>query len=425
MFFSSLELIGFKSFKREKFTFDMPISLFVGPNGCGKTNIGDAIRWVLGEQNPYNLRAKSMSELIFHGGEKEKPMSIAEVSILLNNDHILPLEFEKVKLTRRVFPQGESEYMINQKSCRLKDITSLLLNTGLSSGYFLMDQEKIELILKSYEERLRLFEEASEIASYRIRKEEASSNLRKTLENITRIGDIMKELESQGESLKYQAAKARRYKRLKDELNVYKYHTLTKEYNEKKEELGLIRKEEEKIRLEIVKNEDVLRERRGDFEALLKRLGKKDEQLLNIRERREKIRDKIARQEERLIFLEKTIKSLKEKEKMLIVKEKGLKDEALAIEVEREGLLAQLEEEKGFEEADLLELKEKIQNLQKEEEKIKGELIDRLSRKAGIEGRIKEGEREIFSLFNRKKGLEEELQRLNKERDEMVLKREK
>lgn len=325
MFFSSLELIGFKSFKRAKFIFDSSISIFTGPNGCGKTNIADAIRWVMGEQNLHNLRVKSMTELIFHGADEQKPMNMAEVSMLLNNNNnILPIECDEVKITRRVFPDGESIYMINGNPCRRKDITSLLLDTGLSEdGYFLMNQEKIDAILKSNEERLRLFEEASAISGYKARKEEALENIRKTMENITRIEDIIKELESQRESLKYRASKARRYKRLKDELNVYKYHSLTSEYNEKKGELKKAKIEEERIKREI-----------------------------------------------------ETIKINKEN----------------------------------------------IKDVFDEEEKIKDELIDRLSIKAGIKGRLNEAEREISHLKLKIERLKEENERDEKEMAKIGLK---
>jgi|GEM_PF-4804163 len=425
MFFSSIELIGFKSFKREKFTFDMPISVFVGPNGCGKSNIFDAIKWVFGEQNPYNLRVKSMSDLIFHGTDKEKPVSMAEVSVLLNNrNNILPIEFEEVKITRRIFPQSESLYMINQRPCRLKDITQLLLDTGLSQhGYFLMNQEKVELILKSYEERLRLFEEASEIAGYRVRKEEALGNLRKTLENIARIGDIMGELESQAEGLKYQAAKARRYKRLRDELNVYKYHTLINEHNRKNEELHHLEMEGEMINNEIVKNEADLNEKRRGFEALLNELKKRDDELCKIRKDYDQIKQEIARKGERLIFLKESLNSLKEREEILLKKEKGIKDELLLIEAEKKRLLVSIEEEKrGLSLVNLSELKERIKKMQGEEERIKDELIDKLSKKAGIKGRREERERELSGLKNREIRLGGEKERLEKEKSIINLK---
>ncbi|MEW6482987.1 MAG: chromosome segregation protein SMC [bacterium] len=416
MFFSSLELIGFKSFKREKFTFDHPLTLFVGPNGCGKSNICDAIRWVLGEQNLHLLRAKSMSDLIFHGAEMEKPTSIAEVSILLDNsNNLLKTPFSEVKITRTIFPQGESVYMLNQKPCRLKDINRLLLDTGLSqNGYFLMTQEKIELLLKSPDERLGLFEEASAIAGYRVKKEEALGNLRKTLENITRVSDIMAELKREGDSLKYQASKARRYKRLKDELNVYKYHTLWEEYHRKKGELSLKEKEEKGINDEIIKNEAILKGKRENFKRLVEGLKQKDDLLFEIRERKEKLREEIARKEERLVFLSERISSLKEKERGLLTKEKSLKDELLNIEAEKMAI--------GLPEENL-EIKEKIKRLQEIEDGLKNELIDGLSRKAGIKGKRDEGEREIRNIKNRTKRLGEDVEKLNKERLEIILKR--
>lgn len=397
MFFSSLELVGFKSFKREKFLFNMPISVFTGPNGCGKTNILDAIRWVMGEQNFYTLRVKSMADLIFHGSDGQKPMSMADASILLNNNNnTLPIEFEEVRITRRVFPQGESLYMINGRPCRLKDITLLLQGTGLSQdGYFLITHEKIDTILKSNEERIRLFEEASEISPYRLRKEEALGNLRKTLENITRIEDIVGELKNQGDNLKYQASKAKRYKRLKDELNVYRYHSLKEQYNRKNEELEKLKIEEKGIEDEIVKNEKINKEKKRDFESSLKELKEKDNKLFEIGKNREKIKDEIARKEERLINLTEAISKMKEK-----------KEKLLGIEGEKRDILQKQKE--VFEEDKLLNIRSIIKEMLDEEEKVKDELIDGLSRKAGMTGRLNEAKREITNCRLRIERLNEE-----------------
>lgn len=224
MHLKSVELQGFKSFADKIYLdFNPGITAIVGPNGSGKSNISDAIRWVMGEQSVRSLRGNRMEDVIFSGTEVRKPQGFAEVSLTLDNSaKILPIDFEEVVVTRRVYRSGESEYLINNASCRLKDIHELFMDTGLGrEGYSIVGQGKIDEILSNKsEDRRRVFEEAAGITKYKYRKNEAEKKLEKTNDNLTRVNDIMSELEGQIEPLRIQSEKAKKYLNLRDELKV-------------------------------------------------------------------------------------------------------------------------------------------------------------------------------------------------------------
>ena len=209
MYLKRLDMQGFKSFP-EKISLDFSsgITAVVGPNGSGKSNIADAIRWVLGEQSVKTLRGSKMEDVIFAGTEHRKPLGFAEVSITLDNsDAILPIDYGEVTVTRRVFRSGESEYLINKSACRLKDITELFLDTGMGKdGYSVIGQGRVDEILSSRSEDRRLiFEEASGIMKYKVRKHDAEKKLELTRQNLKRINDIINELETQLVPLKNQS----------------------------------------------------------------------------------------------------------------------------------------------------------------------------------------------------------------------------
>lgn len=212
----SFEAHGFKSFAdRVSLDFEPGITAIVGPNGSGKSNISDAIRWVMGEQSIKYLRGTKMEDVIFAGSSVRRAMGMAEVTLLFDNsDHELPLDFDQVSLCRRVYRSGESEYFINKKNCRLKDVLALLADTGLGRGSMsIIGQNKIDEILNSRpEDRRSIFEEAAGIAKYRMRKKEALRKLEETGANLLRIRDIRTEIQGQLEPLGEAAAKAHAYK---------------------------------------------------------------------------------------------------------------------------------------------------------------------------------------------------------------------
>ncbi|MDY4920968.1 MAG: AAA family ATPase, partial [Phascolarctobacterium sp.] len=220
----SFSTYGFKSFAdKTELTFDKGITAVVGPNGSGKSNISDAIRWALGEQSAKYLRGSKMEDVIFSGSSKRRPLGVAEVNLHFDNsDHTLPVDFDEVQLTRRLYRSGDSEYAINKKHCRLKDIVDLLSDTGLGKGSMaIIGQNKIDEILNSRpEERRALFEEAAGIAKYRLRKKDAIRRLDDTAVNLTRIKDIRSEVDAQVEPLAQAAAKTTKYNELSAELRL-------------------------------------------------------------------------------------------------------------------------------------------------------------------------------------------------------------
>ena len=219
-----LEIYGFKSFAdRTVVVFDQGITGIVGPNGSGKSNLSDAVRWVLGEQSAKALRGGKMEDVIFNGTQKRKRLGYCEVSLVFDNeDHALSVDYTEVMITRRVYRSGEGEYYINKSACRLKDIVELFRDTGVGrEGYSIIGQGRIDEILsQKSEDRRGVFEEAAGIVKYRTRKEESEKRLANMRENLSRVEDIIAELESQLEPLEKASETARRYLNLRDELRV-------------------------------------------------------------------------------------------------------------------------------------------------------------------------------------------------------------
>ena len=224
MVLKSLILQGFKSFPdKTEIKFLGGLTAIVGPNGSGKSNISDAIRWVLGEQSSRSLRGAKMEDVIFGGTARRGPVGFAEVSLILDNSEgVFRSEFTEIMVTRRYYRSGESEYFLNKKHCRLRDIHELFMDTGLGrDGYSIIGQGRIDEILSlKSEDRREIFEEAAGITKFRYRKEEAERKLAATEENLNRIRDLYDELERQVGPLEKQAEKAKQFLLLRDELRV-------------------------------------------------------------------------------------------------------------------------------------------------------------------------------------------------------------
>ena len=222
MYLKQLDIVGFKSFAdKTRLTFDPGLIAIVGPNGCGKSNVSDAIRWVLGEQRPTALRCSKLVDVVFNGTDTRKPLGLAEVSITFAEcEKELGTEYHEVTITRRVYRDGSGEYFINKQSCRLKDVQHLFMGTGIgTSSYSVMAQGQIDAILSSKpEDRRAVFEEAAGITKFKADRKEALRKIEQTEQNLLREADVLREMKRQIGSLQRQVGKAQKYKELRDEL---------------------------------------------------------------------------------------------------------------------------------------------------------------------------------------------------------------
>src|SRR6188474_3154058 len=263
MYLKNLTVLGFKSFAdKTSLNFQPGVTAIVGPNGCGKSNVSDAIRWVLGEQSAKALRGGEMADVIFNGTDGRKPVGMAEVSLTIggvDEEHLhaagVEMAYNEVTITRRVFRDGGSEYFINKTPCRLKDIQQLFMGTGVGrTSYSIMAQGHITQIISSKPDDRRLvFEEAAGITKFKAQKNEALRKLEHTEQNLLRVGDLIREVKRQIGSLQRQAGKARRYKQLMLELR----HLDTQ----------LARHQFDVLQIEITERQNTSEELRAEIEA--------------------------------------------------------------------------------------------------------------------------------------------------------------
>ncbi|WP_027408164.1 chromosome segregation protein SMC [Anoxybacteroides tepidamans] len=300
MFLKRLDIVGFKSFaERVSIEFVPGVTAVVGPNGSGKSNITDAIRWVLGEQSAKSLRGAKMEDIIFAGSDSRKPLNIAEVTLTLDNeDQFLPIDYQEVSVTRRVYRSGESEFLINQQPCRLKDIIDLFMDSGLGKEAFsIIGQGRIEEILSSKpEERRTIFEEAAGVLKYKIRKKKAEHKLIETQENLHRVNDILHELESQLEPLKIQASIAKDYLEKKEELETFEVALIAHEIEELhqqwanlSEQLSIHQQDEMSLSATLQKEEATVEQLRDQMTALDESIDGLQQVLLVVSEELEKL----------------------------------------------------------------------------------------------------------------------------------------
>ncbi len=279
MLLKRVEVHGFKSFAdATNVTFEPSITAIVGPNGSGKSNIVDAIRWVLGEQSAKSLRGSKMEDVIFAGSDKRKAMNIAEVRLILDNsDGSLPIEYNEVSIGRRVSRSGGSDYLLNGTVCRLKDVEELIMDTGIGKeAYSIVGQGKIDSILSSKAtDRRELFEEAAGIIKYKTKKEEASRRLEETELNLTRVLDIINELERQAEPLKKQAEDARKYKEYSSELKELEEGLLLTNWSIYARELGTYENDRNRLAASLEERENLV----NSFEARVDQLQSELDQI--------------------------------------------------------------------------------------------------------------------------------------------------
>ncbi len=379
MYLKRLELHGFKSFaKKTVLEFNNGINGVVGPNGSGKSNISDAITWVLGEQSSKNLRGSKMDDVIFNGTEHRRPMSYAEVSLVLDNeDRKINSEYNEIYVTRKIYRNGETDYLINNKQCRLKDIYELFMDTGIGKdGYSIIGQGRIDKIINSKpEERRGIFEEAVGIVKYRTRKSEALAKLKKEKENLDRVTDIISEIEHQLQPLFEQSEVAKKYLVLEDRLRVVSISSFKKTLVENEElikqyetdienldkekaiadnevlKLGLLQQSFETRKTTIaedIQNKNIeISDTRVQIEKEKNNIVLNNEKIKNIQSNIARIKSEINENKQAIVDREKDIKDTESEiynNKLLMTQKNS---NLLALATERNLLNAQFDESKG------------------------------------------------------------------------------
>ncbi len=329
----SIELTGFKSFvDKVSLNFIPGITALVGPNGCGKSNIVDAFRWVMGEQSAKQLRGRTMEDIIFNGSDTIKPLGMAEVSITFSNENgdapFQYRQYSEIMVTRRLFRSGESEYSINKIPCRLKDITELFLDTGVGTkAYSIIEQGKVEQVINSKpQDRRLLIDEAAGISKYKNRKKEALSKIESTRDNLLRVDDIIVEVKRQLNSIKRQASKLKRYQDLKEEVkkielnsSLLKYSSFKEKHHYLKEQLDHCKKEEIRTSTQISSIE-------ATFEAEKIDLNEEEKVYHLIQEEIFKTSSLCQKEESRLEYLNKELVSAKDQHHQLLEQAKNINE---------------------------------------------------------------------------------------------------
>ncbi len=402
MHLQSLELLGFKSFADKTiFNFHEGVTAIVGPNGCGKSNLLDAVRWVLGEQSAKSLRGGEMADVIFNGSDSRKPVGFAEVSLSFTDCATeLEVDWHDVRVTRRVYRDGNSEYLLNKTTCRLRDIQNLFADTGVArSAYSMMEQGKIDMILSSRpEDRRAIFEEAAGITKYKAQKREALRKLEATEANLLRIGDIIKEVKRQIGSLQRQAGKARRYQALQADLRVLDTHYSRKQLEaletrlkECQREIDRLNESGQEARAKIDNGETTLAEER-------QRLDKIDLEIADGRAQAQRLQSEIAAHRTRIELNKQRAQELNE---ML---ERSRQDIAAA-DAKRSQQSAAMQEANA-----LIEKTEKLlQAKEAELKKLTDEMSELRAKRTADDAELKQLELALTKSADRINALEDEL----------------
>ena len=423
MYLKKLELQGFKSFADKTVLEFMPgITTVIGPNGSGKSNISDAIRWVLGEQSMKSLRGSKTEDVIFAGTQSRKSVGFAEVSMVMDNsDQKLPIEYNEVTITRKIYRSGESGYFINKTPCRLKDVLELFMDTGIGKdGYSIIGQGKIDEILSNKsDERRHIFEEAAGIVKYRVRKAESEKKLEQAKLNLLRINDIISEIETSIEPTRIQAEKAKQFLKLRDELKSIEIGLFIHNINDYKKRIEEVINDQDIYNTQLVRENERLsniQETKEKLRASLDNITEQIEKMQNLGfendKKKEQIKadinlnlEKISNNNSNFERLEKEIIENEERLKILEEEKDQKNSKKINLTANKEKFAKELEEK----EASLKELTDKMSSKELEMETKKKKVEDNTDEKYEISNTISTLVANVENSKARKKVIEEEI----------------
>lgn len=416
MYLKSIEVQGFKSFANKiKFEFHNGITGIVGPNGSGKSNVADAVRWVLGEQRVKQLRGGTMQDVIFSGTENRKPLSYASVAITLDNsDHQLPVEYEEVTVTRKLYRSGESEYLINGAGCRLKDINEMFYDTGIGKeGYSIIGQGQIDKILSGKpEERRELFDEAAGIVKFKRRKNLSLKKLEDERMNLARVNDILAELEKQIGPLKRQSEVAREYLKKKEELKTYDINMFLLETERIKDQIrdvdGKLKIANDELEETNIKYENM----KTEYEAIEEEVDEID---FSIEKAKGQLNETTLLKQQ----LEGQINVLKEQINTVRMNDEHYDNRLGTIRVEIETRKAQQEEL----EREKTQVRGRLEAATKNDAQAKEALIDVQTRIAGQTTQIEQNKAEIMELLNNRASTKAKIQHYDTTQEQITTRR--
>ncbi len=432
MFLKSLEMHGFKSFAdKTLLDFHEGVTGIVGPNGCGKSNIVDAMRWVLGETSAKALRGGEMADVIFNGTDRRSPLGMAEVTLTLGGcEGVLDTDFDEVSIGRRVFRDGKGEYLLNKQPCRLKDIHNLLMDTGIGrTSYSIMEQGKIDMLLSSKpEDRRMVFEEAAGITKYKAQKKEALRKLDYTEANLVRIRDIVSENERQIKSLSRQASKAKRYQNLHDDVKTLDLHLSHKQWRELRAEKSELNTSIRSLRLEQDNIEDSIDNRQAQMASARYEYQEIENRITELQSILARLESEISTSRNRIEFNverehEQTTLIRKNKDEITVTREKESRQQAEIdqADVQLQEVLQRIEEQQRQveeEEAATQAARDNREALNAQHRELEEERSQLKSRSAALEATIETSEEEFSSSQQRLTRVEEEITRISAEKEE-------
>lgn len=419
MYLKSIEMHGFKSFANKiTFEFHDGITAIVGPNGSGKSNVGDAVRWVLGEQSAKQLRGGNMQDVIFSGTETRKPLGFASVAITLDNsDHQLKVDYDEVTVTRRLYRSGESEYMMNGKNCRLKDINELFYDTGIGKeGYSIIGQGQVEKILSGKpEERRELFDEAAGIVKFKRRKAATLKKLDEEQSNLVRVTDILSELTRQVGPLEKQSEKARIYLKKRDELKELDLDLFSLDSRKIEYQRTEITEKKTAAEEELADVSKALEETKAEYERLDREIEALDHEIQELREtssqtllQRQQMDGQIALLQEQIHTIEQT--ALHYNERLEAIASEKIRRERVRSERLDEGrkILEDFDKagkEKRMKEMAVEDIQNKIVILNEEINQARNGMIDLLNSRSSIKGKLQRYDTMLEQISIRKSEL--------------------